>query len=418
MVITDLVAHEVLDSRGNPTLECTLKTENFTVKASVPSGASTGEKEAVELRDNDKTGYNGLGVLKACKNVKDKRKVANFIINEIFESLDIIQEKIDNLLITLDGTKNKSNLGANATLGVSLCVFKALAKAHKKELFKEINTTKKVSMPICMINILNGGMHTKGGVDIQEFMIVPIADSAKERVRIASEIFHKLGEILHRKRYSIALGDEGGYAPKLVSNTEALDLIVKAIEEAGYKPSKDVFIALDVAANSLYDKEKNAYKLDNTYMTKEELLNYYKFLVDRYPIISIEDPFFEEDFESLKNMTEILGKKIMIVGDDYFVTNKRYLEMGIIKGAANAILIKPNQIGTITEMLETINLAKENNYKTIISHRSGETIDTTIADLAVGLDLGFIKTGSISRGERICKYNRLMEIERLLKGDL
>ena len=407
MVIRDLFAYEILDSRGNPTVYCKLKCDAGTVDASVPSGASTGAKEALELRDHDKKRYNGKGVKTAVNNI-------NLIIRPKILGMRLDQERIDKLLIDLDGTQNKSNLGANATLAVSICVCKALALVNNKEIYEYISPDGKISTPICFMNILNGGMHAKGGVDIQEFMIVPVTKSVSERVRLGSEIFHKLAEILRSKRYSTGLGDEGGYAPKLVSNTEALDLIIKAIVESGYTPGRDVFIALDVAANSFYDKDSQTYKLDNSQMTKDALLNYYKFLISKYPIISIEDPFEEEDFDSLTRMTEELGDSIMIVGDDYFVTNKIYLQKGIEKKAGNTILIKPNQIGTVSEMLETINLAKQNGYKTIISHRSGETTDTFIADLAIGLNLGFIKTGSLSRGERICKYNRLMIIEKEL----
>ena len=407
MDIKDIAAYEILDSRGNPTVYCELFFGEDMVSSSVPSGASTGSKEALELRDGVNNRYNGKGVKRAVTNINST------IRNELIGK-PLNQKDIDNLLIKLDGTDNKSNLGANATLAVSMCVCKAIAKQNKKEIYESVSTNKNVSIPICMMNILNGGMHTKSGVDIQEFMIIPAMKTVRERVRVGSEIFHKLGDILVKRGYSAGIGDEGGYAPKLVSNTLALDLIVKAIASAGYTPGKDVFIGLDVAANSLYDEKTKTYKLDNTKMTRDELLSYYKFLIEKYPIISIEDPFYEEDFEQLEKMTVLLGNKIMIVGDDYFVTNKKYLEKGINANAANAILIKPNQIGTITEMLETINLAKENNYKTIISHRSGETTDTLIADLAVGLNLGFIKTGSLSRGERVCKYNRLMLIESKL----
>ena len=407
--ITGLCAHEILDSRGNPTVYCEMLLEDGSlVNASVPSGASTGSKEALELRDDVQTRYNGKGVKRAVTNV-------NELIKPKILGMELDQSRIDNLLIEIDGTENKSKLGANATLAVSLCTLKALAKTNNKEIYEYLSNGN-VSMPIAMINILNGGMHAQNGIDIQEFMIVPIMKSFHERTRAASEIFHKLGTLLNNKRLSTGLGDEGGYAPKLVSNTEALDIIVEAIKKSGYNPGKDVFIALDVAANSLYDPEHQTYKLDNTKMTKEDLLNYYKFLINRYPIISIEDPFEEEDYESLSKMTTLLKDKMIIVGDDFFVTNTKYLKKGIDMGAGNAVLLKANQIGTITEMLKTIQMAKENGYKTIISHRSGETEDTFIADLAVGLNLGFIKTGSVSRGERIAKYNRLLLIEDKLTG--
>ena len=300
-------------------------------------------------------------------------------------------------------------------LAVSLCVMKALAKVQGKELYEYLSEGS-ISMPIAMMNILNGGMHAGNGVDIQEFMIVPTVKTIHERVRCGAEIFHKLAEILKKKRLTTGLGDEGGYAPKLVSNTEALDLIVEAIKKAGYVPGKNVYIALDVAANSFYNKETGQYKIDNTKLTKEGLLNYYKYICEKYPIISIEDPFEENDMESLAKMTEILGEKIMIVGDDFFVTNSKLLGEAVVKKAANSVLLKPNQIGTITEMMETIKVARDNHYKMIISHRSGETNDTTIADIAVGMNIGFIKTGSLSRGERIAKYNRLMLIEDKLLG--
>ncbi len=407
--ITGLCAHEILDSRGNPTVYCEMRVnEDIFVSASVPSGASTGSKEALELRDDIQTRFDGKGVKRAVTNV-------NEIIKPKILGEDLDQEKIDKLLIELDGTPNKSRLGANAILPVSICVMKALAKSLKIELYEYLGNGN-ISMPIAMINILNGGMHANNGIDIQEFMIVPALKSIHERVRCGAEIFHKLQSILKKKGLSTGLGDEGGYAPKLVSNTEALDLLQEAITKAGYVPGKNVFIALDVAANSLYDKETNTYKLDNTRMSKEDLLNYYKYIVGKYPIISIEDPFQEDDLDSLRKITQILGTKLMIVGDDYFVTNKTLLEIAAYKSCANAILLKPNQIGTITEMLETIAFAKEKGYRTIMSHRSGETTDDFIADMAVGLNIGFIKTGSMARGERIAKYNRLMLIEDKLTG--
>ena len=407
--ITGLCAHEILDSRGNPTVYCELQTENgVKVSASVPSGASTGSKEALELRDDVQTRYDGKGVKRAVTNV-------NEIIKPAILGKELNQSEIDKLMIELDGTDNKSKLGANAILSVSLCVLKASALEEGKELYEYLSDGS-ISMPIAMMNILNGGVHATNGIDIQEFMIVPVVTTIHERVRCGSEIFHKLKNILKKKGLTTGLGDEGGYAPKLVSNTEALDLIVEAIKTAGYTPGKNVFIALDVAANSLYDAETKTYRLDNTRMNRDGLLNYYKYLVNKYPIISIEDPFEENDIESLSKITALLGNKIMIVGDDYFVTNSKYLKPAIEKKAANAVLLKLNQIGTVTEMLDTIKLAKENGYKTIISHRSGETTDTYISDIAVGLNLGFIKTGSLARGERIAKYNRLMLIEDKLLG--
>ena len=407
--ITGLCAHEILDSRGNPTIYCEMQIENnILVSASVPSGASTGKREALELRDGVQNRYDGKGVKKAVANI-------NEIIKSRILGLELDQNAIDNLLIELDGTKNKSFLGANATLAVSLCVLKALAKVNDKEIYEYLSNGR-ISMPIAMMNILNGGMHASNGVDIQEFMIIPTVKTIHERVRCGSEIFHKLGAILKKKGLSTGLGDEGGYAPKLVSSTEALDLIVEAIKKAGYFPGKDVFIALDVAASTFYDEDNGTYKLESTRMNVDGMISFYKYLTEKYPIISIEDPFDESDLDALAKMTSMLGDKIMIVGDDYFVTNKEYLKEAIERKAGNTILIKPNQIGTVTEMIETIKLAKENDYKTIISHRSAETVDTTIADLAVALDTGLIKTGSLSRGERIEKYNRLMLIEDKLCG--
>ena len=402
--IKDLKAREILDSRGNPTVEAKMICSNGVVSvASVPSGASTGSKEALELRDNDLKRYNGLGVLKAVNNI-------NTTIRDQIMGCELNQLKIDKMLIDLDGTENKSRLGANAILAVSLCCIKALAQSEGLELYEYL-TNGKVTMPIICVNILNGGMHAGNNLDIQEFMIVPIVPKVKEKIRVASEIFHTLKKILKGKGLSTGVGDEGGFAPDLPSNSVALDIIIEAIKTSGYTPGKDVFIALDIAANSLYNKLKKVYKIDNLELTKEELLEYYKELINKYPILSIEDPFFEDDFSALANLTKLLANKIMLVGDDYFVTNEKYLTKGIEMQAGNAILLKANQIGTVSEMIKTILVAKKNNYRTIISHRSGETLDTFIADFAVGLNIPFIKTGSMSRGERIAQYNRLMKIE-------
>lgn len=407
--ITGLCAHEILDSRGNPTVYCEMRIdENIIVNASIPSGASTGEKEALELRDAVLSRYDGKGVKRAVTNIND-------IIKPEIMGMELDQKAVDAKMLVLDGTSNKSALGANAILAVSVCVMKGLAAFSGKELYEYLSEGN-ISMPICMMNILNGGMHANNGIDIQEFMIVPTVKTVHERIRCGAEIFHKLSEILRKKGLNTGIGDEGGYAPKLVSNTEALDLIVEAIRKAGYVPGKNVFITLDVAANSLYNKETGMYRLDNTKMTKEGLLSYYKYISEKYPIISIEDPFEENDLVSLSKITALLGNKMMIVGDDYFVTNSEILSSAVKEGAANAVLLKANQIGTISEMLETIRVARENGYKMIISHRSGETNDSFIADMAVGLDLGFIKTGSLSRGERIEKYNRLLLIEDKLLG--
>lgn len=410
MFIKDIHAREILDSRGNPTIEVDMTLDNgVTATASVPSGASTGSREALELRDKDPKRFEGKGVLQAVSNV-------NTIIRPALIGKKADQLSIDNYLIKLDGTENKSNLGANAILAVSLACLKCLAKANDKELYEYVSN-KSVTMPIPMINIINGGAHAVNNIDIQEFMIMPVMKSIKERIRAASEVFHALKKLLSINGFAVGVGDEGGFAPNLNNNTMALDFIMEAIRKAGYKPGEDIFIALDVAASELYDKETNTYKLDGKSFTSEELITFYKKLIDTYPILSIEDPFFEDDFETLAKFTALVGNRIMIVGDDYFVTNEKYLEKGIDLHAGNAILLKANQIGTVSEMIKTIMLAKKNNYKTIISHRSGETEDTFIADLAVGLAIPFIKTGSMCRGERIAKYNRLMRIEEKLKRD-
>lgn len=402
--IINLIGREILDSRGNPTVEASIFLDNgITATASVPSGASTGSREALELRDNDPKRYHGKGVLKAVENI-------NTIIKDNLVGKDLEQVMIDKLLISLDGTENKSKLGANATLAVSLASIKASAKLEGKELYSYLSSGR-VSMPLPMVNILNGGVHADNNLDIQEFMIVPTAKGMKERIRIASEIFHTLKNILKSQGLATSVGDEGGFAPNLEYNNLALDLIMEAIEKSGYTPGVNVFIALDIAASELYDANTHTYKIDKKNLTSDELIKYYIALVNKYPIISIEDPFHENDFESLAILTKFIGERIMLVGDDYFVTNAKYLEKGIREKAGNAILLKANQIGTVTEMIKTILLARKNNYKMIISHRSGETEDTFIADFAVGLSIPFIKTGSMSRGERIAKYNRLMKIE-------
>lgn len=408
MKIKDIYAHEILDSRGNPTIECSVELENgIKATASVPSGASTGAHEALELRDNDENRYHGMGVLNAIKNVNKIIKPA--LIGQTCE-----QNKIDSLLIKLDGSEFKTNLGANAILSVSLACLKAGAAAHKKELYEYVSTGR-VTMPIPMMNIINGGKHANSGLDIQEFMIVPVVRSFKERLRAGSEIFHTLKSMLKKLDLSTSVGDEGGFAPRLDSNEQALKLIVKAIEKSNYVPGKDVYIALDVAATSMYNKKSNTYTLDNHEVTSDDLMKYYLYLVKKYPIISIEDPFMEDDFDSFSKLTSLIGDKIMLVGDDYFVTNVNFLKKGIENKAGNAILLKANQIGTITQMIETILTAKKNHYKMVISHRSGETLDTFISDLAVGLSIPYIKAGSLSRGERIAKYNRLLTIEENLK---
>ena len=404
--IVNITSREILDSRGNPTVETKVYTEKGNVGVfSVPSGASTGSKEALELRDNDER-YCGKGVLKAVNNVNlIREKLVGVEVSE--------QSKIDEIMIDLDGTPNKNNLGANAILSVSVACLKAAAIDNGLEVYEYLNRREK-RMPYGMFNIINGGNHSSNNLDIQEFMIVPKFKEFKDCLRAASEVFHQLKSLLLKQGMSVNVGDEGGFAPDLKNNEEALSLIVKSISEAGYIPGVNVFIALDVAASSLYNKNNDTYKIDNDNLNREQLLNYYVSLVKNYPIISIEDPFDEEDYEGFKMITEVLVKKISIVGDDLFVTNKELLKKGIENKLCNAILIKLNQVGTFYETLETIVLAKQNNYTAIISHRSGETLDTFIADLAVALNVPFIKTGSVTRGERICKYNRLLEIEEEL----
>ncbi len=407
MIIKDVHAREILDSRGIPTIEVSMALSNGIIsKASIPSGASTGSKEALELRDGNLNRYHGKGVLKAVRNV-------NEIIKPALVGMKLNQIEVDKILLKLDGTENKTKLGANAMLGVSLATLKCLAKLENKELY-ELLAGNKATMPLLMVNIINGGKHASNGLKIQEFMIIPIVKTIAERIRVSSEIFHTLKNVLEDSGYNTAVGDEGGYAPGLKNSQEALNLIIKAIEISGYQPGKNVFIALDCAASEFYDKDTKHYTIDNSKLTGDELIKYYLALVNEYPIISIEDPLDENDYESLAVLTKLLGNKVMIVGDDYFASNCYYLNEGIIKNAGNSILLKPNQIGTITEFSKTIGLAKKNNYKTIMSHRSGETTDTFLADLAVGFNSDFIKTGSMSRGERICKYNRLMEIEEKL----
>ena len=403
--IKDIYAREILDSRGNPTVEVEI-TLNSGIKAiaSVPSGASTGVNEAIELRDKDEKRYLGKGVLTAVKNV-------NTIIRDNIIGMDCLrQEDLDKALIRLDGTPNKSRLGANAILGVSLANLKAAALYSKKELYEYLGNT--YSMPRCMMNILNGGAHANNKLDIQEFMIIPSLKSYKENLRMGSEIFHNLDKILKENNLSCGVGDEGGFAPQIDSTYQALDLIAMAVKKAGYTLGRDVFLALDVAASEFYNE--GIYNFEGRKLTNQELVEFYKELVTKYPVISIEDGMAENDYDGWKLLTESLPK-IQLVGDDLFVTNKKLLQEGIKLGIANAILIKLNQIGTVTETLETIKLAEKYNYRTIISHRSGETEDNYIADFAVGLNLGQIKTGSISRSDRISKYNRLIRIEEQIR---
>ncbi len=406
MKIKNIIGREILDSRGNPTVEVDVILEDGTLgRACVPSGASTGEREALELRDGGFR-YLGKGVLKAVNNV-------NTILRDNLIGFDAYDQKgLDYKMIELDGTETKSKLGANAILGVSMANLKAAAISKGLPLYKYIGDG--TLLPVPMMNIINGGAHADNKLDFQEFMIIPQADTIKERVRIGSEVFHNLKKVLNSKSLATGVGDEGGFAPNLNSNKEGFELIMEAIEKAGYVPGKDVKLAIDVAASEFYKDGKYVLAGENRSLTTEELINFYEELVNTYPIISIEDPVDENDWEGFRLITERLGDRIQLVGDDLFVTNKKCLQKGIDNHAGNAILLKVNQIGTITETLETIDLARKNGYNTVISHRSGETEDTTIADLAVGLSLGQIKTGSMSRTDRICKYNQLMRIEEEL----
>ena len=402
--IKNVYAREVLDSRGNPTVEVEVTLEDGSLgRAIVPSGASTGVREALELRDHDDR-FMGKGVLTAVSNVN------NIIKDKVIGLESTDQELIDNTMLELDGTKNKSRLGANAILGVSLANLKASAISKGLPLYRYVGNG--TNQPKPMMNILNGGAHADNKLDFQEYMIIPERDTIKERIRVGAEVFHTLKKVLKEKGYNTNVGDEGGFAPDLKSNEEGFQVIIEAIKQAGYIPGKDVFLGIDVAASEFY--HDGFYEVDNQKLTTEELINFYETLVDKYPIITIEDPVDENDWDGFKQITEKLGDKIQLVGDDLFVTNIECLQKGIDMHAGNAILLKLNQIGTYTETIKTINLAKENGYKTVISHRSGETEDTTIADLAVGLDLGQIKTGSMSRTDRICKYNQLIRIEEEL----
>ncbi|MBQ8218862.1 MAG: phosphopyruvate hydratase [Bacilli bacterium] len=402
--IKEVHAREVLDSRGNPTIEVDVILEDNSIgRAIVPSGASTGEREALELRDKEDR-YLGKGVLKAVSNVN------NIIRDKIIGMESDNQELLDNTMIELDGTDNKSKLGANAILGVSLANLKAAAISHNMPLYKYVGEGQELPRP--MMNIINGGAHADNKLDFQEYMIIPNRDTIKERIRVGAEVFHNLKQVLKEKGYNTNVGDEGGFAPDLKSNEEGFRVIIEAIEKAGYIPGEDVNLGIDVAASEFY--EDGYYLVDDKKLTTNELIDFYQDLVEKYPIISIEDPVDENDWEGFRLITEKLGDKVQLVGDDLFVTNIKCLEKGINLKAGNAILLKLNQIGTYTETLKTINLAKEHGYKTVISHRSGETEDTTIADLAVGLNLGQIKTGSMSRTDRTCKYNQLIRIEEEL----
>lgn len=410
--IIDVYAREVLDSRGNPTVEVEVYTEAGAMgSAIVPSGASTGVHEAVELRDNDEKRFLGKGVETAVDNVN--LEIADELVGwDVFD-----QVGIDNYLIELDGTENKSRLGANAILGVSLAVAKAAADENGQRLFEYIGGVNGKTLPVPMMNILNGGQHADNNVDIQEFMIMPVGgENFKESLRIGTEVFHNLKNVLKSRKLNTAVGDEGGFAPNLESNEEALQTIVEAIKKAGYEPGKDVMIAIDAAASEFYEDGKYNMAGDNAVRTSDEMIEYYKNLVEKYPIISIEDGLAEDDWDGWKKLTQELGSEIQLVGDDLFVTNVKRLQKGIEMGVCNSILIKLNQIGTLTETLDAIELAKRHGYTAVISHRSGETEDTTIADVAVATNAGQIKTGSTSRTDRICKYNQLLRIEDMLES--
>ena len=409
--IKNIKAWEILDSRGNPTVAAEVFLDSGkTGQAAVPSGASTGSREAVEKRDNDPKRYQGKGVLKAVAAI-------NGHIAQALQNVDVQdQQHIDDLLIKLDGTKNKENLGANALLAVSLAAAKAAAADKNLPLYRYLGGERTFQLPIPMMNIINGGAHADNNLDIQEFMILPTgAPSFQEALRYGAEVFHQLKRILHDKKLNTSVGDEGGFAPNLPNNEAALEVILQAIELAGYKPGKDIFLGLDVASNELYRDEQYHLIAENKNLSRGEFTDYLARLVDRYPIITIEDGMAEDDWEGWRILSERLSKKIQLVGDDLFVTNTEILQRGINQKIANAILIKPNQIGTLTETLSAIQLAKKSGYNTIISHRSGETEDTTIADIAVGTNAGQIKTGSLCRSDRVAKYNRLLYIANELR---
>jgi enolase len=415
-LIESIHARQILDSRGNPTVEVDVFTENGAFgRAAVPSGASTGTHEAVELRDGDKKRYVGKGVLKAVENVNTK--IAEEIVG--FSVYD--QNLIDKIMIELDGTPNKGNLGANAILGTSMAVAKAAAMAAGIPLYRYIGGVNANTLPVPMMNILNGGSHADNKIDFQEFMVMPVkADSFSESLRMGTEIFHTLKKVLHDKHLSTNVGDEGGFAPNIASNEEAIEVVLVAIEKAGFKAGEDVFIAMDAATSEFYDAASNSYtfkKSSGKKISSDEMVDYWANWASKYPIISIEDGMAEDDWNGWKKLTDKIGKKIQLVGDDLFVTNVMRLQEGITKGVANSILVKVNQIGSLTETINAVNLARRNSYKSVMSHRSGETEDSTIADLAVALNTGQIKTGSASRSDRMAKYNQLIRIEEEL-GEL
>ena len=412
-LIESIYARQILDSRGNPTVEVDVFTENGGFgRAAVPSGASTGSHEAVELRDNDKKTYMGKGVLKAVENVNTKI-AAEVVGLSVFD-----QSLIDKVMIELDGTPNKAKLGANAVLGTSLAVAKAAAMESGQPLYRYIGGVNANTLPVPMMNILNGGSHADNSIDFQEFMVMPIgADTFSEALRMGAEVFHTLKKVLHDQGLSTNVGDEGGFAPNIKSNEEAIEIVLKAIEKAGYKPGSEIMIALDPAASEFYDSKTKTYhfkKSSGKKLKPLEMAEYWTNWSKKYPIISIEDGLAEDDWAGWKALTDNIGNKVQLVGDDLFVTNVKRLQQGIDKGVANAILVKVNQIGSLTETIDAVNLAKRNSYKSIMSHRSGETEDSTIADLAVALNTGQIKTGSASRSDRMAKYNQLLRIEEEL----
>ncbi len=414
--IKDIRAREILDSRGNPTVEVEVLTSgNIIGRAAVPSGASTGVHEAVELRDGDKSRFNGKGVLKACENVNEHLREL-LVGQNIFDQI-----RLDEMMIEFDGTKNKSRMGANAILGTSLAIAKAAAELSGQPLYRYVGGVNAHVLPVPMMNILNGGSHADNSIDFQEFMIMPVGASYfSEALRMGTEVFHALKKVLADKNYSTNVGDEGGFAPNLKSNDEAIETVLMAIEKAGLRPGEDIMIALDPAASEFYledEKKYHLFKSSGDKLTSSEMVNYWKEWVYKYPIISIEDGLAEDDWTGFKEMTDILGGKIQIVGDDLFVTNSERLLIGIERKVANSILVKLNQIGSLTETIDAVNLAKRNSYTAVMSHRSGETEDTTIADMAVALNTGQIKTGSASRTDRIAKYNQLLRIEEEL-GDM
>jgi enolase len=412
-LIESIHARQILDSRGNPTIEVDVVTESGAFgRAAVPSGASTGTHEAVELRDGDKKKYLGKGVLKAIENVNTKI-AAEVVGFDVFE-----QSLLDKIMIELDGTPTKGKLGANAILGTSLAIAKAAAMEAGMPLYRYIGGVNAYTLPVPMMNILNGGSHADNSIDFQEFMVMPVkADTFSESLRMGTEVFHTLKKVLHDKGLSTNVGDEGGFAPNIASNEEAIEVVLKAIEKAGFKPGEDIFIAMDAASSEFYDSKTKTYtfkKSDGKKLKSDEMVDYWAKWAKKYPIISIEDGMGEEDWDGWKKLTDKIGDKVQLVGDDLFVTNVQFLQKGIDMGVANSILVKVNQIGSLTETINAVNLAKRNSYKSIMSHRSGETEDSTIADLAVALNTGQIKTGSASRSDRMAKYNQIIRIEEEL----